>query len=69
MTQATARDQQTAGHRVRTEPNYRRVRVCYDGETVADSIRPRLLFETGLPVRYYLPKVGVRQERPQTPWS
>jgi uncharacterized protein (DUF427 family) len=29
---------------------------------VADSRRPRLLFETGLPVRYYLPKLDVRQD-------
>ena len=27
---------------------------------VADSARPVLLFETGLPVRYYLPKTDVR---------
>lgn len=27
---------------------------------VAESRRPRLLFETGLPVRYYLPKLDVR---------
>ena len=26
----------------------------------ADSVRPRVLFETGLPVRYYLPKLDVR---------
>jgi uncharacterized protein (DUF427 family) len=28
--------------------------------TVAESSSPRLLFETGLPVRYYLPKTDVR---------
>jgi uncharacterized protein (DUF427 family) len=30
------------------------------GETVAESNRPVLVFETGLPVRYYLPKTDVR---------
>ena len=30
------------------------------GETVAESSRPVLVFETGLPVRYYLPKLDVR---------
>ncbi|MPZ62460.1 MAG: DUF427 domain-containing protein [Propionibacteriales bacterium] len=38
----------------------RRVRVEVDGVTVADSTSPRLLFETGLPTRYYLPKTDVR---------
>src|SRR3954449_7606312 len=38
----------------------RRVRVEVDNETVAESSNPRLLFETGLPVRYYLPKTHVR---------
>jgi uncharacterized protein (DUF427 family) len=38
----------------------RRVRVEIDGVTVAESDQPRLLFETGLPVRYYLPLSAVR---------
>src|SRR3954468_139781 len=38
----------------------RHVRVEVDSETVAESSNPRLLFETGLPVRYYLPKTHVR---------
>ena len=38
----------------------RHVRVEVDGVTVAESTSPRLLFETGLPVRYYLPKTHVR---------
>jgi len=38
----------------------RHVQVVVDGTTVADSRRPRLLFETGLPTRYYLPKLDVR---------
>lgn len=40
----------------------RHVRVEVDGETVAESTSPRLLFETGLPVRYYLPKTHVRMD-------
>ena len=38
----------------------RHVRVEVACETVAESTSPRLLFETGLPVRYYLPKPDVR---------
>jgi uncharacterized protein (DUF427 family) len=40
----------------------RRVRVVIDGETVADSRKPRLLFETNHPVRYYLPQDDVRMD-------
>jgi uncharacterized protein (DUF427 family) len=39
----------------------RHVRVDVDGTTVAES-SPRMLFETGLPVRYYLPKTHVRMD-------
>ncbi len=38
----------------------RHIQVVIDGVTVADSVRPRILFETGLPARYYLPKTDVR---------
>ena len=38
----------------------RHIEVMIDGVKVADSHQPRLLFETGLPVRYYLPKTDVR---------
>jgi uncharacterized protein (DUF427 family) len=38
----------------------RHIEVEVDGVKVADSHQPRLLFETGLPVRYYLPKTDVR---------
>ena len=40
----------------------RRVQVEVDGVIVADSTSPRLLFETGLPTRYYLPKIDVRMD-------
>jgi uncharacterized protein (DUF427 family) len=40
----------------------RHVLVEVDGVTIAESAGPRLLFETGLPVRYYLPKTHVRMD-------
>jgi len=40
----------------------RHVKVFIDGEKVADSTMPKLLFETGMPVRYYLPKTDVRMD-------
>jgi uncharacterized protein (DUF427 family) len=40
----------------------RRVQVQVDGVTVADSTSPRMLFETGLPVRYYLPRTDVSMD-------
>jgi uncharacterized protein (DUF427 family) len=41
-------------------PSSRHIQVQVDGVTVADSTNARLLFETGLPVRYYVPKTDVR---------
>jgi uncharacterized protein (DUF427 family) len=40
----------------------RHVRVVVAGELVAVSRRPSLLFETGLPTRYYMPKADVRMD-------
>jgi uncharacterized protein (DUF427 family) len=40
----------------------RHVRVVIAGETVAETRRPHLLFETSLPTRYYLPPEDVRME-------
>jgi uncharacterized protein (DUF427 family) len=40
----------------------RHVRVEVDGVTVADSVRPHILFETGLPARYYLPLSDIRTD-------
>ena len=34
----------------------------WPGETLAETHRPWLLFETGLPTRYYLPKADVRMD-------
>ncbi|WP_433271751.1 DUF427 domain-containing protein [Actinosynnema sp. CS-041913] len=46
--------------RVDALPSSRHVRVEVGGVTVADSHRPVILFETGLPARYYLPLTDVR---------
>lgn len=40
----------------------RHVRVELDGVVLAESHAPRILFETGLPPRYYLPLPDVRRE-------
>jgi uncharacterized protein (DUF427 family) len=54
-----ARDPHT---RVDILASSRHVRVELDGVTVADSRQPRILFETGLPPRYYLPLTDVRMD-------
>jgi uncharacterized protein (DUF427 family) len=48
--------------RVDILPSSRHVRIEVDGLTIAESSSPRLLFETGLPVRYYLPKTHIRTD-------
>ena len=40
----------------------RHVQIDIDGVRVADSTSPVILFETGLPPRYYLPKTHVRMD-------
>jgi uncharacterized protein (DUF427 family) len=42
----------------------RQVRVFVNGTVVAESRRPRLLLESALPVRYYLPREVVRLDLP-----
>ena len=54
-----ARDPHT---RVDILQSSRHVEVVINGEKVADSYQPRLLFETGLPTRYYLPMTDVRMD-------
>jgi len=49
-------------HRVDACRSSRQLRVVIGGETVAESSRPVLVFETGLPTRYYIPKLDVRLE-------
>jgi len=48
--------------RVDTVHSSRQVRVEVDGQVVADTDRPVLLYETGLPTRYYIPKLDVRAD-------
>ncbi|MEK9660580.1 MAG: DUF427 domain-containing protein [Alphaproteobacteria bacterium] len=48
--------------RVDILPSSRSVRVVLGGVEVANSTRARFLFETGLPVRYYLPREDVRMD-------
>jgi uncharacterized protein (DUF427 family) len=49
-------------HRIDVLPSSRQVQLELDGEVLADSSRPALLFETMLPARYYLPRADVTAE-------
>lgn len=59
-------DEQIVSHprdpfsRIDIRQSSRPVRIEVDGTVLADSRRSRLLFETGLPVRSYLPREDVR---------
>ena len=47
------------GHHVRAVPGSQHIRVEIGGRLVAESSRPLLVHETGMPVRYYLPPEDV----------
>jgi uncharacterized protein (DUF427 family) len=47
-------------HRIEVLRSSREVRVRVRGELVGESSHPRILFETGLPPRYYLPREDAR---------
>ncbi len=49
-------------HRVDVNSSSRHVVVRKAGQVIAETTRPALLFETGLPTRYYLPFADVRLE-------
>jgi uncharacterized protein (DUF427 family) len=49
-------------HRVDVLESSRHVKVRVNGEVVAETQRPKVLFETGLPPRYYIPPEDVREE-------
>jgi uncharacterized protein (DUF427 family) len=49
-------------HRIDVLASSRHVRLELDGQVLAESSRPVLLFETMLPVRYYLPRRDIRAE-------
>jgi uncharacterized protein (DUF427 family) len=50
------------GHRITITPAKLHVEVTVNGLKVAESDRPVLLEETGLPTRYYLPLEDVRTD-------
>jgi uncharacterized protein (DUF427 family) len=49
-------------HRVDVLETSRHVRVSVNGEVVAETRRARVLFETGLPPRWYIPPEDVRSD-------
>jgi uncharacterized protein (DUF427 family) len=52
----------TQGHRITVTPADLHVEVSVKGVKIAESDRPVLLEETGLPTRYYLPREHVRAD-------
>jgi uncharacterized protein (DUF427 family) len=62
-------DERTIGHprdpfhRIEIVHSSRSVRIELNGAVLAESARPYLLFESMLPVRYYLPEADVDRER------
>jgi uncharacterized protein (DUF427 family) len=48
--------------RVDTVHSSRHVRVEVGGQVIAETERPVVLYETGLPTRYYIPKLDVRMD-------
>jgi uncharacterized protein (DUF427 family) len=49
-------------HRIDIVRSSRHVRIEHDGAVLAESTAPYMLFETSLPVRYYLPSEDVAME-------
>ena len=49
-------------HRVDVLDTSRHVRIALDGEVLADTTRARVLYETGLPPRWYIPSEDVRMD-------
>ncbi len=49
-------------HRVDVLESSRHIQVAINGQTVADTHRLRILFETGHPTRYYIPPEDVRMD-------
>jgi uncharacterized protein (DUF427 family) len=50
--------------RIDVRHSSRHVVIEHESEVIADSLTPLLLYETGLPVRYYLPAEDVRNLEP-----
>ena len=53
-------------HRVDVLDSSRHVKVSLDGVVLAESKRPKALFETGLPTRWYIPPEDVKLELLET---
>jgi uncharacterized protein (DUF427 family) len=51
-----------SGHTITITPAELHVEVSLGGQKLAESDRPMLLDETGLPTRYYLPREDVRTD-------
>jgi uncharacterized protein (DUF427 family) len=49
-------------HRVDVRSTTRKVRVHVNGTTIAETDRPKVLSETALGNRYYIPRTDVREE-------
>jgi uncharacterized protein (DUF427 family) len=49
-------------HRIDILESSRHVKVSLNGEVLAETGRPKILFETGLPPRYYIPPEDVRED-------
>ena len=49
-------------HHIVIKPASCEVRVAFAGETIAQTQQPLLLYETGLPTRYYIPAEDVYRE-------
>jgi uncharacterized protein (DUF427 family) len=49
-------------HRVDILESSRHVKISLNGEVLAETGRPKILFETGLPPRYYIPPEDVRED-------
>jgi uncharacterized protein (DUF427 family) len=54
-------------HRVDIRQSARPVRIEVDGEVVAETTRARMVAETSLPLRFYLPREDVRAELHPSP--
>ena len=49
-------------HRIDVRPSSRHIRISRDGELLAETHRPMALFESNLPVRWYIPREDVVAE-------
>jgi uncharacterized protein (DUF427 family) len=49
-------------HLIDVRPSSRHIKVSHRGQVLAETKRPVILFEAGLPPRFYIPKVDVRMD-------